>query len=379
MYLKEAKHHAQLLNFLLVGKLFLKELKLNNFRCFSSLKLKFSNEINVITGKNGSGKTSILEAISILKSGNGIRNAQIVQIKKNQKLNFSSFGLFENGSESFVVGIGFKNEKKIAKLNLKTIKKTSILTKKVPIFYLTPKIEGLFLEGNTEKRQYFDEITNQFINQHEDYLNEHKLLRKNRLKLLQERVLDEIWLKNIEKELASLDIIIILNRLEVIKKLLIAKDSLLLKNIFTEYNISLEDDTFLEIEGMFSNLPALELETIFAKKYFDARNKDKESFRTSFGSHSNNFIIKQNSKLAEICSTGEQKTIMMGIAFASTVAYKNRFGTTPILILDEVFSHLDENNQKKLISLINEINPQTFLTSAQNLGLFNDFLHINLS
>ena len=70
---------------------------------------------------------------------------------------------------------------------------------------------------------------------------------------------------------------------------------------------------------------------------------------------------------------------MMGIAFASVIAYKNRFGITPMLLLDEVFSHLDENNQKKLISLINEINPQTFLTSAQNLYLLNDFLHINLS
>jgi DNA replication and repair protein RecF len=359
-------------------ELFLKELKLHNFRIFQSLKLKFTEKLVIILGKNGSGKTTILEAISVLQGGSGLRRAKNEELKRNLKENYTSFGSFSNKDDEFIAGTGIIKEKRIHKLNLKTVKKPSQLKKIIPIFFLTPKIENLFLEGASEKRDYFDDIVAQFIVEHEEYLNQHKNLRRNRIKVLQTRNNDVIWLKNIEKELSNLDVIILINRLEIIKKVIETQGYFANKNLFYEFNISLIDENFSSLEKLIEQKPAIELEEIFQSKYLENRARDKESNRSNFGSHLSNFIVENlnNGKVAEICSTGEQKTIMMGITFCSLIAYQNRFGIKPILLLDEVFSHLDENRKTLLLDIINEISAHTFLTATniKSMGEYFDML-----
>ncbi|MFN9898034.1 MAG: AAA family ATPase, partial [bacterium] len=98
-------------------ELFLKELKLHNFRIFQSLKLKFTEKLVIILGKNGSGKTTILEAISVLQGGSGLRRAKNEELKRNLKENYTSFGSFSNKDDEFIAGTGIIKEKRIHKLN----------------------------------------------------------------------------------------------------------------------------------------------------------------------------------------------------------------------------------------------------------------------
>ena len=368
----------------------LRSVYLENFRSYKKLNIEIKNiKYIILTGKNGIGKTNILEAISFLSPGKGFRNSRLDDvINTDSNSNKSSiFFVIEKENEKNEIGIGFTKEsidnrfqgRKIIHLNGKKLKKQSDLPNLVSLIWLTPEMDIFFRTNSLFRRKFIDRC---IFNLKPEYLNYLKIYEKNlneRNKILKDistkdlfyaegkNVEKDLWLKKIEEKLVNEGIKIFLERIKF------SKDFNSLSNNFKSFpkiNISLIGD----IEKLLLTEKLDSVKEIYIQKLQSSRKIDSIKGSISYGPNKSDLkvVFFKKKLLAEKCSTGEQKIILISliIQFCKLMNNKKNY---PILLLDEIVAHLDNKIKLSLFEELKTLKNQVWM-SGTDINLFSHII-----
>ena len=346
-------------------------LDLTCFRNYSSLRLDIpaaKQGIVVLTGENGAGKTNLLEAISFLGPGRGLRGARLSDVtQKNQDEPWTAAGIITgpDGERKIGAGIefGVNSVRRLVVVNEERVASPAALAEYISILWLTPRMDRLFQDGPSERRKFFDRLVAGFYPEHAAQVSSYVRKMQERFRLLTnpQGTPDEAWITALENRMAEHAIAIAATRLEALG-LLKTHLPFSRKTLFPLPDLSLEGTT----EELVSRLPALEAEGQFAADMLKNRRLDADRGRTHSGPHKTDLISHYPGKdmAAGVCSTGEQKAMLIGIVLAAARLQKTLKDQPPVLLLDELVAHLDETRRQALFDEIMGIGAQTWITGT---------------
>ena len=339
---------------------YLEKIKLSDFRNYDFAQFQTGELISVVTGKNGAGKTSLLEAISLLTPGKGMRSASLNELTKAGQQGWTIFA--EIGGYKIGTGLEAGASKRLVKIDGELQKGVNSLAAYVSCIWLTPQMDGVFLADSGERRRFFDRIIYNFDPEHASRVAVYENAMRERLKLLKDGMRDQHWLNALEKRMVEYGTAIAAARIEVIGFLQSAINSR--PSLFPKADIEVKG----KYEALMQSRPALEVENIFLEDLFSSRSLDGNQGRTNFGVHRTDFAVTNTAKniAAEHSSTGEQKALLLSIILALANMLKIRKNRAPILLLDEVVAHLDEGRREELFAEVKATNSQTFITGTEN-------------
>ncbi len=343
-------------------------LTLENFRNYRTLSLKVDAAPVVLRGVNGAGKTNILEAISLLSPGRGLRGARLREmdaIGAGGAPWVVAANLTHSGEEVFI-GTGRDGEsaaeKRIIKINGEKVKSHAQLAAHTSIQWLTPSMDQVFIEGGTVRRKFLDRLVYGFAPEHAARVSAYEGAMRERNKLLGDRHLnDPYWLSVLEQQMAEHAVAITLARQELLERL----EHELMEDIASFPRATLRLEGSLE-SWLETGSSALEVEQKFAERLKLLRSIDTARGRASEGPQRSQLIVihQKKSMLAESCSTGEQKALLLSIILAAARARSSWCNTPPILLLDEIIAHLDVDKRAALFDLIRECRIQAWMTGT---------------
>lgn len=370
-----------------------KRLTLVNFRNYRYLRLDLNKPFIVLSGQNGSGKTNILEALSFLSQGRGLRGAKLSEIKTFDFLantlpapvyinnnGWSVSAHIQKLDDEFSIGTALETsireleynetkeiERRIIHINNQKITSQNELGEHISMIWVTPQMDRLFQGSPQNRRAFLDRIVCSFDVNHSKRLSAFDNLYRQWLHILKNGNINTNWLNSLEEKISENGIAIAAARKEYINKL----------NNFIEQN---PDDIFpsahLELDGTIEKLldekPAVFVEDFYRESLFNLRKN------ILYNSDAPN-IIKTDLKAiytkknvpANLCSTGEQKSLLLSIILSQAKCLVNYRGFPPILLLDEVGAHIDEIKKDALLNKIKNLKTQTWLTTTNMFDFMN--------
>ncbi|MDX2083002.1 MAG: AAA family ATPase [Rickettsiales bacterium] len=363
------------------------KLLLDNFRNFASKKFSFSQSLVLFVGINGAGKTNILEALTLLGRNSSLRGADFEEMIFFDKINDekkSQFAIYaEISNHQFIEKIGLSfcvtNKKKIFEINgepFKGKRQAELKSYLINFIALTPQLEQLFISGKSARRDYLDKIVSDLDSWHLTRINNYQKLLKERLLILQKyngKTSSAKWLDIIENQIVELGIAIAFARIEAID---------FFNRAITSFSSSFPKPKLIvkgDIEELALKQSAVVIEEFYKEKLLQNRAQDLANFKTDFGVHRGDFdaILTTKNMSAIYCSTGEQKSIMIGITLARAKISANYKNQPTILIFDEVVSHLDNQRKSDLFAEIKLSNLPTFLSATSKDLVPQQFLENN--
>jgi len=344
-------------------------LRLTNFRNYAQLSLSLKAPVVIVGGPNGSGKTNLLEAISFLSPGRGLRRARLRDVQKEDSL--------EEPNERWAIGatvcgpIGYtKISSSLGKTNKGTdcrlirhdgaSAKPAELAQLLGIQWLTPQLDRLFMDGPSSRRRFLDRLV---LGLHPDHGRRVRAYGRNlqeRARIQREGSVDPAWLSAIETRMAADGVAVAAARKETLANL---------KKILSETPGQFPRPELVvegRIEAWLEKLPAIEVEGRFAEILKKNRRRDFETKSTELGPHRSDLIVHHADKkqAASKCSTGEQKALLISIILANARAQAQRRGAAPVLLLDEVAAHLDQKRRHALFDEIQMLGGQAWLSGT---------------
>lgn len=351
-----------------ITPLHISSLALNNFRNYSYARLEVSAGPIVLTGSNGAGKTSILEALSLLTPGRGLRRAKLSELDSlnDPSQPWAVAATLEGMQGDVKIGTGrdpaeVEADKRITKIDGKLVRSQAELARHLSIIWLIPQMEQLFGDGTSAGRKFLDRLVYSFDPEHASRVAEYEFAMRERNKLLQNPRADGIWLDSLEQTMAETGTAIAIARLHTVEHI---NDAILRSPLsFPKADISIHGI----IEDKLSHgVTAITAENDFRDILKANRGLDSASGRTLAGTHRSAMrvihIIKQMD--AASCSTGEQKAMLLSIVLAQARAGAQWHGVVPVLLLDEVVAHLDARRRLELFEEICQIGAQTWMTGT---------------
>lgn len=367
-------------------------LSLHHFRNYGHVKLEVYPAPVVLFGHNGAGKTNLLEAISLLVPGRGLRRARLADLVPSHRRGEAGRGAstLENvmldknalplvGRENWTVvayGNGLQGEVMIAtgrdaesgeiekralKIDGKPAKSQADLTRHLNMLWLTPQMEQVFLEGTSEGRKFLDRLVYSFDAEHASQVNAYEQAMRERNRLLSLGNADSAWLSALENTMVEKAAGIAAARLSTIAHL---------NHAVVESTLSFPKP-HLAVRGLVEDAlaagkSALEAENDFRDALCGGRNRDAEAGRTLTGTHRSELRVThlERGVPASQCSTGEQKALILSILLAQVRAGTRWNGVVPIVLLDEVVAHLDPARRLELFAEICETRAQVWMTGT---------------
>lgn len=351
----------------------IKKIQLNNFRNFKNFSLNFDSKVNILHGNNGSGKTNILESISLLSKGRGIRNSQLLNIIHKEENKFLIKSLLEINKSNIDLEIFTSFQDNKYKKNIKVNDNISnedlkYLNSSLSFLIFIPEMERLFQSSPTTRRNFIDRLIFSYNKDYNKLINKYKKNILERNKILQNNIFDKNWINIIENEISILG-----QKIYELRhtQLTILNKQIKYLNKLNNYQFEID----LKIDDSFYN-PKLDL-NIYLSNLFNSRDLDKKLGGTKVGPHKSDISAQINGKFdASQLSTGQQKTVILMIILAQCNYLVNEKKIKPIILLDEICSHLDSYNRKILLDLINSFDIQFFLTGTEK-SLFS-FMSTNV-
>lgn len=334
-----------------------KELKLKNFRNYELLDLKFEKPLVVFTGKNAQGKTNILEAIYFSALGKSFRSCKDKDVVKWDKENGKSEILIENRFRNKKIECFFsKEQKKTIKVEQIPIKRIGELLGELTIVFFSPDEMRLIKDSPDERRRFMNINISQTDRKYFYLLNRYEKVLQNRNKLLKMSKNIEILKETIDiwdKALCDIAEKISLARAEFVKEI----------SPFAQKAHSYLSSGSEEIEIKYKSSFENNYKTNMLKTLQKNLEKDYRLGYTSVGPHRDEIDIFINGvEVKAFGSQGQQRTVALSLKLAELEIIKERTGEYPILLLDDVFSELDENRREKLLKFTSRT--QTFITTT---------------
>lgn len=345
---------------------FLKSLFLQNFRSYTEANLQgLASGFIVLSGPNGAGKTNILEAVSLLSPGKGLRNADLDEIqRKSSDLPWVVSAKAETIYGEIALGTGRDPDKKrrVVRIKGEAAKSQADLADYVSCLWLTPTMDRIFLEGSSGRRKFLDRMVFAFEPSHAGRLTRYDNALSQRSKILKEEKYDPAWVSGLEEQMAETGIAIAAARNEFVQRLQVVCDR-------GDADFPVADLAIRGfVEDRLAGMPALQVEEEFKKQLKYSRTQDAVMGGSSSGTHRSDLSVRYRDKKMEAdqCSTGEQKALLIGIVNSHATLMKNERGSPPILLLDEIAAHLDENRRAKLFEKLAALGGQVWLTGTDD-------------
>ncbi|GAB4168447.1 MAG: DNA replication/repair protein RecF [Rickettsiaceae bacterium] len=344
---------------------YLEHLSLNNYRNFSELSLAFLSGVNIIVGPNGSGKTNILEAISLLSPGKGLKSANFDEICRYGFGSWKTECRLQSKLGVAEIETTFNSQERNRKINYNGSKVSSgELLNLLNLIWVTPQMEGIFAGPASVRRRFLDRIVYNFYPAHAKRLAKYEHFMKERNKALSQRGWESqgSWLSTVEEKMTEEAIIIEKARSETVYYMQQA-----INNLATDFpKAKLVLSELSDQQGQWSSFAEA-----YAEMLLKGRTKDSYAGRTTFGVHRSdlNVFHSEKQRLAKFCSTGEQKAMLVSIILSSVESILKNTGCSPVLLLDELFVHLDEVRKKQLANYITSTNLQTLVTTTDIVGM----------
>lgn len=349
----------------------IKSLKLINFRSHSNFGLSLSGKPLAIIGDNGAGKTNILEAISLLSPGRGMRNSKFSEmVKDDNSMPWGvNFNILSNG-KNYEVSSGLRDNQKgrDIKINSKKVSGSSALPEIILLSWLTPSMDQIFNETPSYRRRFIDRLCAVYEKNHTKNIKIYEKLMAERNSSFKNKALDNVWLDALENQMSDVSIAIAETRLTFISNL----------NKVLETNLDpVWPRAHLEIYGFVESLVSSwnsgKAKEMLCNEFKNNRERDFFSKRTNEGVHRSDLLVNEKNKKIEAkkCSTGEQKSLLMGIILSHlelVSSFKSRY---PVLLLDEVLAHFDKIRRKSFFKQIQEIGSQIIMTGT-DISVFEE-------
>ncbi len=325
-------------------------LSLTNFRCYADAMIAPEPGFNILTGENGAGKTNVLEAISLLTPGRGLRGVALSEIARQ-----SSPGGFGVAAQLGEIELGTGTiasapERRIVRINGATRAATA-LSEWLSVIWLTPAMDRLFSDSAGDRRRFLDRLVLALDPLHARHSSRYDAAMRQRNRLLAgDAPPDPNWLTALEEQMALHGSAISQARAQLI-------------GLLSEQIAETPDGPFakatLAIDGG-------RYDGLLIEQLAHGRARDAAAGRTLTGPHRADLIVTHLAKAqpAAHCSTGEQKALLLGIILAHAELVAQRSGRRPILLLDEVAAHLDSVRRAALFARLASGGGQVWMTGT---------------
>jgi DNA replication and repair protein RecF len=368
-------------------------LTLTDFRSYGYLRLDTDIRPVVICGRNGAGKTNLLEALSFLAPGRGLRGARLSEIGRNasrsERVQEKWVPVFrpdtrpKNESEAPVswgvaaqlatpdgpvdLGTGLaagagERERRTVKINGQPAKGAGALAAHLGLVWLTPAMDRLFLEGPAGRRKFLDRLVSAFDADHAGRMAAYDHAYRQRLRLLKTGAGDPAWFAALEDTMARHGVALAAGRSDLVDRLNLELAAR--RGAFPAAILALVG----AVDGWLAEMPAVDVEDALRRSLWDER---RGIAGAGAGPHRSDLGVAMqapghpsHNQPAALCSTGEQKALLIAILFAAARLQRAKRGVAPVLLLDEIAAHLDKDRRAALFAEILSLGSQAWMTGT---------------
>ena len=363
-----------------------RRLDLTTFRNYAALRLDVEAAPVVLAGANGAGKTNMLEALSFLAPGRGLRKAALADVARlsdgvaSPGWAVAAQAVGVHGPVALGTGMEARSDiatgrgaaRRAVRIDGEPARGQAAFAEHMSVVWLAPDMDRLFLEGGTARRQFVDRMVYGFDAEHAQRLSAYETAMRGRQRLLRDGVGDVAWLAAEEETMAAMGVAIAAARREVVARLdaAIAAEDGAREEPFPRAGLTFEG----EVEGWLDSDPALAVEDRLRDALAAGRARDAEAGRALRGAHRSDLAVHHRTKdmPAALCSTGEQKALLIAIVLAHARLLGLARGAAPLILLDEVAAHLDEGRRAALAERILALGAQAWMTGTDR-SLFEAF------
>ena len=356
-------------------RLWISRIAISNFRSYVAADIEAGSEPVVLLGQNGAGKTNLLEAISLLSPGSGLRGAHYAELGRMGGAGDWAVAAHVNSIIGGVdIGTGQRSiargdevrQGRIVRIDGEAASPAA-LAEHLDVVWLTPAMDGLFTGPASERRRFLDRLVLCFDASHAAMSARYERAMRQRNRLLEDGTRDSALFEGLELQIAETGAAIAAARLSAVAALSAIGDRRRDCNAASPFPwFGLDLEGVLETE--LATAPAVEVEDRYRERLARGRERDRAAGRMLEGPHRSDLAVTHGPKgmPARLCSTGEQKALLMGLvlAHAALIAERGSRGA-PILLLDEVAAHFDEARRSALFDEILSLGAQAWMTGAE--------------
>ena len=351
---------------------FIRRLTLSNFRSYHAAQVQLDRAGPVVlTGANGIGKTNLIEAISLLAPGRGLRRATMEELAFSEGDGAWAVSAEIEGMLGLAtLGTGIDppaGEESIptrkCRIDRESVGSATAFADHLRVVWLTPAMDPLFNGPASERRRFLDRLVLAVDAQHSSRVAALERSLRSRNRLLEDSPGDSHWLDAVEHETAEVAVAVAAGRAETAKRLSAALEaSRDTAREFPQAQIALQG----WMEQLLPDHSAVEIEDRYRSLLKDNRSRDAAAGRTLDGPHLSDLVVSHASKNipAADASTGEQKALLIRLVLAHASLIKQMTGFAPLLLLDEVVAHLDPSRRAALYDALSLLGAQAWMTGA---------------
>ncbi len=348
----------------------LRRLVLRDFRSYPALDLSVRSDTVVVTGENGSGKTNLVEAISLFAQGRGLRRADLGACGRRGGAGGFAVSVEVAGADDPVqLGTGLEPSPDPStpaarrfRVEREPVPSARAFADHLRLVWLTPAMDGLFSASPGERRRFLDRLVLAVDAEHGTRVSAMERALRGRNKVLENGWRADVsWLDAIEREVASLGVAVAAARSDTVARL----GALLAERrdaAFPWAAVALAGN----IELLCADRPALEVEDRFRALLKSNRGADAAAGRALIGPQAADLVVRHGPKDVEagLCSTGEQKALLIGLVLAHARLVADLSGIAPVILLDEIAAHLDATRRRALYAELAALPGQVWMTGA---------------
>jgi len=356
--------------------LWLGRLMLTDFRSYARVELAPDARPVVLTGPNGAGKTNLLEAISFLAPGRGLRRAKLAEVERRVpaeaagRTSWAVAASVATAQETRELGTGRDpaldaaegngRERRLVRIDGAPARSQQELGEILGMVWLTPQMDGLFREGAAARRRFLDRLVYGFDPAHAGRVSAYEQALRERARLLKAGRAEPAWIAALEDGMARHGVAIAAARRALVARL--GQACAAGVGAFPVAGLALSG----EVEDWLAGEAALAAEDRLRARLAEHRAGDAESGGAAIGPHRSDLLVRHldRGQAAELCSTGEQKALLISIVLAHARLIGLHRGAAPLLLLDEVAAHLDAVRRRALYDEILALGVQAWMTGT---------------